>query len=197
MSPRRYKLGRRAETADETRQRLVEATFALHTEQGVHATSMKQIAERAGVSVGTVYHHFPTYDDAVNACDQHVARTYPLPTAAILDGVTAPAERVRRLVAEYFAHYARIPWFEHIRAEPNPPPPVAAFIKYEESNRAALMREALKPTKIDPRQARSAAALIDIAVYSALRRAGFSTAAAAEEVAGFILARFGLQGRPR
>ena len=60
---RKYTLGRRGEAAEETRRRIVEATFALHAEQGVAATTMTQIAERAGVSVGTVYHHFATYDD--------------------------------------------------------------------------------------------------------------------------------------
>ena len=191
MSPRRYRLGRRAETADETRQRLIEAAFALHAEQGIQATTMKQIAERAGVSVGTVYHHFPTYEDAVNACGAHTSVSYPLPGPDIFADIAAPEERVRRLTAAYFNHFARIPWFEHIRTEPNPLPSVASFIKHEESNRVSLMREALKPLKVDPRHARSAAALIDISVWSALRRAGFSNAAAADEIAGFILARFG------
>ena len=40
MSPRRYRLERRAETAAETRRRLVEATFALHAERGISATTM-------------------------------------------------------------------------------------------------------------------------------------------------------------
>ena len=64
---RPYRLGRRAETSEETRQRLVEATFRLHGERGIAETSMKDIAERAGVSVGTVYHHFPSYADAITA----------------------------------------------------------------------------------------------------------------------------------
>ena len=46
---RPYRLKQRAETADETRRRLVQATFALHSEQGIAATTMKQIADRAGV----------------------------------------------------------------------------------------------------------------------------------------------------
>jgi AcrR family transcriptional regulator len=190
MPRRPYRLGRRAESADETRQRLVEATFALHTEQGVRATSMKQIAERAGVSVGTVYHHFPSYDDAVAACGRYSTASFPVPGPAIFKDLATPQERVRRLAAECFGYFERIRWFEHIRSEPDPLPPVAAFIAYEEANRVALMREALMPLTVDPLQARSAAALIDIAVYAALRRAGYSTAAATEEIASFILARF-------
>jgi AcrR family transcriptional regulator len=58
MTPRPYRLGRRAESAEETLRRIVRATYTLHCEQGVAATTMKQIARRADVSVGTVYHHF-------------------------------------------------------------------------------------------------------------------------------------------
>jgi AcrR family transcriptional regulator len=197
MSPRRYRLSRRAETAGETRHRLIEATFALHAEQGIRATSMKQIAERAGVSVGTAYHHFATYEDAVVACDRHATAAFPLPTAAMFEGAAQPAERVRRLAAECCRYFERMPWYEHIRSEPQPLPPIAAFVEREQANRVALMREALKRLKLEPQQLRSAAALVDIAVYAAMRRAGLSTAAAADEIAAFILARFVPPVRPR
>src|SRR5260370_19161268 len=79
MAPRRYRMERRAEGAEETRQRIVQATMALHTAQGVLATSHKDIAARADVSVGTVYHHFPTVDSIVRACGAHVRDLHPLP----------------------------------------------------------------------------------------------------------------------
>src|ERR1700716_2579455 len=88
MSPRRYRLDRRAETAQETRRRIVQATDELHAQRGIYATSMTHIAERAGVSVGTVYHHFPTYQDAVAACAHRTAEMLPLPTAQIFTGVS-------------------------------------------------------------------------------------------------------------
>src|SRR3954453_3794198 len=102
MAPRRYRLERRAETAAETRRRLVDATFALHVEQGISATTMTDIAARAGVSVGTVYHHFPPYQDAVAACTQHVDDRVPLPAAGIFAGVSSMHARVRRLAQEIF-----------------------------------------------------------------------------------------------
>src|SRR3982074_2627544 len=88
MSPRRYRLDRRAETAEETRRRIVQATQELHAQQGIYATSMTHIAERAGVSVGTVYHHFPTYQDAVSACARPTGREPPRPPA---EGLPAPS----------------------------------------------------------------------------------------------------------
>ena len=42
--------------------RTLEAALELFSSQGFGATSMRQIADRAGLSVGNVYHHFPSKD---------------------------------------------------------------------------------------------------------------------------------------
>jgi AcrR family transcriptional regulator len=189
MSPRRYRLDRRAETAEETRRRIVEATFKLHAEQGIYATTMTHIAERAGVSVGTVYHHFPTYQDAVFACSQHAAATFPFPTTDIFAGLSTMEERVRRLAREVFGFYERLPAYERVRCERWGMPPIQAHVEQEENDRLALACEALRPFKVKPRLADACAALLDVAVYGALTRGGLTPAKAAEEVAGFILAR--------
>ena len=67
MADRKYLMRKRAEGQDATRERIVEATAALHSEQGVAATSYLQIAERAGVGAATVYRHFPTLGSLVMA----------------------------------------------------------------------------------------------------------------------------------
>ena len=56
---RPYRMRRRAETTDDTRRRIVEATVALHGTVGPAATTVLGIAERAGVTRATVYRHFP------------------------------------------------------------------------------------------------------------------------------------------
>jgi AcrR family transcriptional regulator len=182
-------LDRRAETAEETRRRIVDATHALHVEQGIHATTMTHIANRAGVSVGTVYHHFPTYQDAVLACAAHTAEMVPLPTLEILDGATTLEERVRQLARGVFGFYERLPAYERVRSERWGMPPIAAYVEQEDSNRLALTREALRPFKVNARLVNACAALLDVAVHGALTRAGSSSMKAADEVAGFILAR--------
>jgi AcrR family transcriptional regulator len=52
--------------ARRNRQRLVDAAREVFTEQGASA-SMEAIAKRAGVGVGTLYRHFPTRFDIVEA----------------------------------------------------------------------------------------------------------------------------------
>ena len=120
---RSYNLGRRAETAAETRQRLVDATASLHLERGISAVSLRDVAERARVSVGTAYHHFPTYLDAVRACGAHTMATSPLPAPAIFDGIEEIEERVSVLFRELCAWYDRKAWLERIRAERSLYPP--------------------------------------------------------------------------
>lgn len=191
MATRSYRLGRRGEAAEETRRRIVEATFALHSEQGIVATSMKQIAERAGVSVGTVYHHFPTYDEAIDACGAFTRSLVPLPDPAAIAGAEDPAERVRRLVASVFALYEQVPVYARVRCEMDQVPQVAAFVREEEAYRLTLVRAALgEPSPPEDRIA-AISALLDAAVYEALRRAGLTTTRAVDEIARIITASLG------
>ena len=87
---------RRASAAAQTRQRIIEATRALHGEQGIAATSWDQIAARAGVGVGTVYRHFPSLDELIPACGAVTMEVLALPdpasVPALFAGATAPPE---------------------------------------------------------------------------------------------------------
>ena len=121
MAGREYRMRKRAEGFDATRERIVEATAALHYEQGVGATSYVQIAERAGVGPATVYRHFPTLGSLVEACGATVREEIqpPLPenTPALFAGLETQQERLERLVAELDAFYDRAAvWLRIARA---------------------------------------------------------------------------------
>jgi AcrR family transcriptional regulator len=182
---RSYRLGRRAEAAEETRRRIVEATSRLHAERGIAGTSMKDIAERAGVSVGTVYHHFPTYPDAIAACGAYTAEQVPAPTEAIYDGAATRRERIERLVEALFDYYERIPALASVRRDRHVAEVLNAVVDQEADNRLTLAARAIGARKRD-RQSALVAALVDLDVYRALRRQGFSTASAAERIAAIL-----------
>jgi AcrR family transcriptional regulator len=188
MKRRTYQLGRRAESAEETRRRLVQATFELHGEQGIVATTMKQIADRAGVGVGTVYHHFRTLDDTIVACGEMVMAMYPPPTEAIFGGVPTMKQRLAILARALFAHLDKV-GFDMVRADGDRLPVIRTFVDEELAHRIALMRAALAPFAVDRDQIRVAAALLDIGIYRALQGAGLSLDQAAETIAEMLHAR--------
>jgi AcrR family transcriptional regulator len=76
---RAYTMRARAEKLDETRQRIVDATVALHEEVGPARTTVTAIAQRAGVSRPTVYNQFPDDRLLFAACSGHWRERHPMP----------------------------------------------------------------------------------------------------------------------
>jgi len=182
MSPRTYDMSRRAAAAAETRRRIVDATRALHTEQGIAATSWDQIAARAGVGVGTVYRHFPTLDELVPACGEVSMGivAFPPDPAALFDGLVTPAERLGRLASEAFAIYERASGELRVaRREPDAHPSVAAFAAASETALAELVGAALAPFEAGDDDRALVRALVDLDTWEALRAAGVADPAAA------------------
>ena len=51
------------EKSAETRSNIIEAAYRLFVDNGYNATSMREISQQAGVTVGAVYNHFETKED--------------------------------------------------------------------------------------------------------------------------------------
>jgi AcrR family transcriptional regulator len=85
MAPRAYNTESRKQLQAELKARIARAAAELHAEKGALATSYADIAQRAGVSVPTVYNHFPSQDELMAACTGHAASLAPaLPVEEIL-----------------------------------------------------------------------------------------------------------------
>lgn len=188
MAPRRYEMGERARAAAETRRKIVEATFALHAAQGIAETTMKQIAERADVGLGTVYHHFPTYDDAVRACGAYTFELTPPPTAELLEGATDLPDRVGRLVRSLFAFYERCPGLARARADRQRIAALQDAMTELDREIDGLVAATLRPLGRSARRDAVAAALLDYEVYRRLAERGMATADAAKRITGVLVA---------
>ena len=174
MAGRKYLMRKRAEGLDATRERIVEATAALHYEQGVVATSYVQIAERAGVGPATVYRHFPTLGSLVLACGAHVneAMQPPLPenAQAVFAGLGTRQQRLERLVAELDAFYDRgAVWLGIAARDRNSVPELDAFQRQVEAGVEALVREAIGAGSSEA-VIRLMTALADVSVWLSLKR---------------------------
>jgi AcrR family transcriptional regulator len=95
---RKYELKQRAEQVEDTRRRIVEATVGLHLANGPAATSVAEVARRAGVQRRTVYNHFPDDVALFAACSAHWRARHPAPDPA---GWTDLRQGLRELYAWY------------------------------------------------------------------------------------------------
>jgi AcrR family transcriptional regulator len=104
---RPYRMSRRAELVDETRQRITEAAVRLHTTVGPANTSISTVAEAAGVTRLTVYRHFPDLDHLFFACTAHWFALHPPPDPEAWRAVPELAARARRAFAELYGWYGQ------------------------------------------------------------------------------------------
>jgi AcrR family transcriptional regulator len=104
---RTYTLKRRAEQQAETRQRIVEAAFDLHSTVGPGLTTISMIAEQAGVQRHTVYAHFPDERSLFMACSGEVYERDPMPDARPWRAIGNSGERLRTGLTAIYGWYQR------------------------------------------------------------------------------------------
>lgn len=106
LMARTYRLNRRAETQDETRQRIIDTAIELHQTIGPAATTFSEIARRADVGRVTVYRHFPDENALAQACSGHYFALHPAPEPERWDSIAEPVERLRTALTDIY-HYHR------------------------------------------------------------------------------------------
>jgi AcrR family transcriptional regulator len=100
---------KRQTRGEQTRTAILDAAMNLFLESGYNGTSMRQIANEAGIALGGIYNHFPGKEDIFKAL---IAERIPvdsiratLSTVADTDGPQMVAEAFECLQAEYRKHY--------------------------------------------------------------------------------------------
>lgn len=102
---RRYQLKQRAKQQEKTRQKIVEAAIELHQAKGPAATSMRDVAEKAGVGTVTVYRHFANDVDLLGACSGTYFQRHPFPDLEEWRRVPDAGERFRMGLRESYAFH--------------------------------------------------------------------------------------------
>jgi AcrR family transcriptional regulator len=128
---RTYKLKRRAERQEDTRQRIVAAAVELHTTLGPSRATVQAIAAKAGVTRPTVYAHFPDARSLFEACSGHVRATVPPPEPTRWRAIADPGERLEAALHDLYSYYERLePLLENVQRDAPVMPLVAEMNDY-------------------------------------------------------------------
>ncbi|HMO97270.1 MAG TPA: TetR/AcrR family transcriptional regulator [Tepidiformaceae bacterium] len=103
--PRSYRMRKRQEDIEVTRQRIVDAAVLLHGTVGPAHTTISAVAEQAGVQRSTVYRHFPDEAALFGACTGHWLAANPWPRPQDWERIADPAERMHRGLRELYRYY--------------------------------------------------------------------------------------------
>ncbi|WP_455366376.1 TetR/AcrR family transcriptional regulator [Kaarinaea lacus] len=107
MKKRKYNKSLRAEQQEQTRDRIVEAAMVLHEELGPAHTSIKAIAEKAGVQRLTVYRYFPDDVSLFHACTSHWLELNPPPDMNEWAEYENATERCHAALLAFYHYYRR------------------------------------------------------------------------------------------
>jgi AcrR family transcriptional regulator len=195
QAKRPYRKKARAAQEEETRHRITQAAMELHGTVGPARTTIKAVAERAGVQRATVYRHFPDEESLFAACSAHWFSLNPAPDPDDYARISDPSER---LAAGLRALYEWYEWAEPmlentLRDAPLVPamrPAYDAFGAYLDAFAAALVRGRRERGGRRKRVAAKAGHAVAFTTWRSLVRTnGLPSEEAAELMAAFVEAK--------
>lgn len=191
MSPRRYRMTKRAAAVDRTRERIVAAATVIHAERGVLATSWEEIAETAGVAPATVYRHFPSLVELIPACARavfDVAQPLTLDQAqAKFAGLGSPLERFEVLVRDSCHCYRKgEAWLHAARRERDLIPAIDEVVRNQDAALEVLVAACLGGRRVTARTRRLLFVLCDFPFWKQLADRGTPRSAIPDTVIDLV-----------
>ena len=89
------------ELIERRRAQFIDAAIGLFGQHGYHVTTIKQIADAAGVSIGLIYQYVQDKEDILFLALIHVLDSYKQHIPQALEGIEAPLDRFRAAVHAY------------------------------------------------------------------------------------------------
>lgn len=150
-----------AASSIEARERLLTAAQSLYAENGVAATTPREVLERSHVGQGSLYHHFPSKAQLARAAVERTSSEQLTVAAGVLGSDTAPADRIRAyLLRERDAvsgcRVGRLTADRLVMSTPDLQEPVAGYF----TGLLTLAHEAFREAGLDTVRARERAAAV-------------------------------------
>lgn len=91
---------RRAQTSSESRRLLISAATELFAEQGFRKTTVADVADRAGISRGSIPWHFGNKDGLLEAVIEQMSTAWPQQAEPPAGGASASLDRIKTFIQE-------------------------------------------------------------------------------------------------
>ncbi|GAB4522263.1 MAG: TetR/AcrR family transcriptional regulator [Roseibium sp.] len=92
--------------SEETRRRVLEAALAIMGDKGIEAVQIREVASRAGCSVGSVYKHFSDRDELLVAVNTRTLADIRTTLTDAVGSKAAPLSRLKILARTYLDYAA-------------------------------------------------------------------------------------------
>ena len=172
---RKYTFRKRGESIAETRLSILRAASASFLERGIQRTSMAEVARRAGVAQGSVFHHFSNREGLIEETLSYALGMLPTPRVEEWDALGDPLERMAALIRQLHECYAAgATWRKVIATESASVPALARSQKEWDERVAGLVTHALGPLARDKTVRPGIMAIIDGSFWMRLVENGAS-----------------------
>ena len=161
---RRYELKARAERQRRTRERIVDATVALHAARGPARTTIAEIARLARVQRLTVYNTFPTLRALFGACQGRFLAVNPPPDLQLRTDMSALDSLEAALGRLYAWYRANEAMQRHVHRDRHLIPELDAQMAETVDVRFAALAESYARAIADGRPSASLTALVRLAL---------------------------------
>jgi AcrR family transcriptional regulator len=184
-------MGARAEAVAETKTRIVAAAMDLHAKRGVQGTRWEEIAEQAGVSVATMYRHFPSLKELVPACARTVFDLIaPLTVEQATEKYAKFEDTSARLAflarANVHCYGKGEDWLHAGYRERDFIPELDSALRIIEDSGRALVEAAVQ-RRLGKVEEATLVTLLDFPFYKSLRSAGLDPRAAEKVIARLVI----------
>src|SRR5215216_8011802 len=165
----------------------------LHRTRGPAHTTIKEVAQRAGVNRLTVYNYFPDISDLLRACSKRWTEQHPAPDPTPWARICDPEERLRTALTELYGYYARTePMRAKVLRDAETMPALAALLEGTVVPYLGSVRELLaEGWEVDDKKGTRLLAMLALAIdfhtwRSLERESGLSREEAVEIMVGAV-----------
>lgn len=151
-------------TKPDTRAKILHAAFTVLSRQGYENTSIKEIAEEAGVAQGLVHYYFKSKQQLVLAVLAEVCREMQLDSAEGTEGAQAAYEKLKTLLKNRATHALYIQLIAVGLHDKEVGAGVFNFISSDRSHIEQIARQVFAEREQDPSPAKAIASVIEAAV---------------------------------